>query len=140
MNQKNKRYTLLIFLIFCILALGYNIIAFGIRKYSDDVYRQDMTIRNQELEMFNQESIRYLTMIQSEAYKDKFNKMTQNKKNPFEEVIVILDERTKEKYTRMEISDTLRIPLSSFYNSTRSLSIPQKWKYYIFKKHEFHGF
>ncbi len=72
----------------------------------------------------------------TKAYKNKILKQEQGKKNKGEQVVYLITEKKYEKYTKpaSETLSQIEIPLSSEENLIQSMSIYEKWNYFLFGK------
>lgn len=74
-----------------------------------------------------------LALLQTNAYRDRFNKQTQNRKDPFEDVTVIVDEALAKNYPGIDIDRTVtatRTP-GAAASPTVGMTPAQKWVFYL---------
>ena len=74
-----------------------------------------------------------LALLQTNAYRDRFNKQTQNRKNPFEQVTVIVDDKTANLYPRIDIDRTVVATRTQNLDASPTVGMTpaQKWAYYL---------
>jgi len=103
-------------------------------KYSDIQKDYQITQTNKEIwekkgSLIDKEN--YFAYINTNAYKDKVAKNSQNKKNPGEEVVYIVTKDEVDQYKKIETQDQIyseKEPIKPTYWMTNL----QKWIYYIF--------
>ncbi|EKE27318.1 MAG: hypothetical protein ACD_3C00225G0021 [uncultured bacterium (gcode 4)] len=130
--RKHFQY-ILVWLSLIILYILYLIFSF---KYID--IQKDLTINGIEHDIWKRkitiESKKdYLSYINTLAYKDKTAKSSQNKKNPWEDVVFIVTKDELEQYKKLDVQAQM--------NTKRDVKWPtywmsnwQKWFYHIFKE------
>lgn len=130
--RKHFRY-ILVSLIFVIVYLLYLIFGFkyiDIQKdYSIIEIEKEITQRKEDLK----DKKNYFNYINTLAYKDKIAKMSQNKKNPWEEVVFITSKEEVEQYKKIDTEWQMfkenEVKSKTFWMENR-----QKWIYIILKK------
>lgn len=75
----------------------------------------------------------YFAYINTNAYKDKIAKSSQNKKNPWEDVVFIVTKEEAEQYQKIDIQKQMYSE-KEIKSPTFWMSNWQKWMYYVFKK------
>lgn len=128
--RKQYQY-ILVWLSLLIVYMLYLIFTY---KYSDIQKDYQITQTNKEIlekkgSLVEKES--YFAYINTNAYKDKIAKNSQNKKNPWEEVVYIVTKDDIDQYKKIEIQDQIyseKVPIKPTYWMTNL----QKWIYYIF--------
>ncbi len=128
--KKHYQYIIFILILVAIYEL-YLIFSF---KYVD--IEKDYIITNYQLEIAKskkdiQEKKDYFAYINTAAYKDKIAKLSQNKKNPEEEVIFLVSKDEIDVYSKLEDTvqkfDAYKEELETF-----GMTNWQKWIYYVF--------
>ncbi|EKE30064.1 MAG: hypothetical protein ACD_2C00050G0009 [uncultured bacterium (gcode 4)] len=130
--RKQYQY-ILVWLSLIILYILYLIFSF---KYIDiqkdisiddigkDIWRRKITIESKK---------DYLSYINTLAYKDKTAKSSQNKKNPWEEVVFIVTKDELEQYKKLDVQGQMNTDNRDVKWPTYWMSNWQKWIYYILK-------
>lgn len=130
--RKHYQYILVI-LSLLIVFLLYKIIAFKYLDIQKDIRVKELEESNKQLIINNQEKTTYYSYSNTNAFKDKISKTSQNKKNPWEEVIFIVTKEQEENYKKINIQEQMyaekEIKKPTYWMSNR-----QKWVYYIFNK------
>lgn len=130
--RKHYQYTL-VFLSVVIVYELYLIFSF---KYID--IQKDISINNIKTDIsmleteIDQKKL-YFEYINTSAYKDKIAKMSQNRKNPWEEVVFVVSEEKAEQYQKIDIDEQINSQ-DEIIKPTYWMSNEEKWFYYIFKK------
>ena len=73
-----------------------------------------------------------LAYVQTNAFLDKIAKTSQNKKNPGEEVIVLVTNEEVEEYKRIDTNKQMIGDIKRESSRTIGMTNGQKWIYYIF--------
>jgi len=128
--RKHYQY-ILVGLSWLIVYMLYLIFSF---KYSD--IQKDLTILQTEKDIISRNLIlknkeNYFAYINTNAYKDKIAKMSQNKKNPWEEVVFIVTKDEVDQYKKIETQDQIYTEKEPV-KATFWMSNWQKWIYYVF--------
>jgi len=128
-----KREYSFLLLIFIMLYLLYLIIDYKYKEYKVNSHITYLKEINQSIsdEINNNKQI--LDYLNSKAFKDKTLKEEQWLKNPWENVIFITDEENYNKYTTKN-TDTMKSIILKEKNVYDSMTIFQKWVYFLFKK------
>lgn len=122
-------------LVFLSIILVYELYLIFSFKYID--IQKDLVIENVETDITKskwsiEEKKNYLSYINTTAYKDKVAKSSQNKKNPWEEVVFIVTKEEAEQYKKIDVKSQIYAD-KDVKSPTYWMSNWQKWYYYIFK-------
>lgn len=130
--RKHFQY-ILFFLSILIVYELYLIISF---KYID--IQKDLIITGTEKNIENKKILlktkkEYFAYINTNAYKDKIAKSSQNRKNPWEEVIFVVTKEESEQYKELDVQKQMYgekdIKKPTYWMSNR-----QKWVFYVLNK------
>ena len=78
------------------------------------------------------EKKKYFDYINSPAYKDKVAKSSQNKKNPWEDVVFVVTKEEMDQYKNIDVNKQM-FEVQQEKGPTYWMSNEEKWIYYIFK-------
>ena len=100
---------------------------------------QDFQV-NTYMENIEKESVRlyerieskkeYLATVQTNAYNDRIMKASQNRKNPGEEAIFLVDQKEVSNYVSLDTATIIAERVQS--SPTAAMNNRQKWQYHIF--------
>lgn len=130
----NKKYYTFLILIFLLLFLLYNIISHRYKQYKISEHIKTISALNIEIENNIKKAQEIIKYKKSESYKNRILK-EDNLKNKWELVIYLTSEDEYNTYVKPiknkpEI-DKSKIKIS---DETYSMSIYQKWIWFLFKK------
>lgn len=127
------RFQYILFLLSILIVYElYLIISF---KYID--IQKDLIIVNTQLDINNrkiflQNKKDYFAYVNTNAYKDKVAKTSQNKKNPWENAIFVVTKEQADQYKKIDIEEQINSEKETRW-PTYLMSNPQKWIFYVFK-------
>lgn len=129
-----KQYIFLIFIVI-ILYLLYLIIAYKYKEYKINTHMEIIQVENNEISNEINEKNQLLEYYNTKAYKNKILKEEQWLKNKDEVVIFITNEDNYNKYTKAtDEIDQVKQSLDVQKNIYDSMTIFEKWIYFLFKK------
>lgn len=120
-------------LVFVILYLTFLIVRYEWQDVQRNLrlgeVRKDIDTSTQQISKLRQR----LALLQTAAYRDRFNKQTQNRKNPFEDVTVIVDDKTAGLYPGIDIDKAVisSRALPAAASPTIGMTPFQKWMFYL---------
>lgn len=128
--RKQYQY-ILVWLSMLIVYMLYLIFSY---KYID--IQKDLLITQTEQDIVDRKEVlyekeNYFAYINTNAYKDKVAKTSQNKKNPWEEVVYIVTKDEVDQYKKIETQVQIYSEKEAI-KPTYWMSNWQKWIYYIF--------
>ena len=130
-----KKQYIFIIMIIIILYLFYLIISFTYKEYSINTNIEYITQLNQQLREWIEKADNIIKWKKSKAYINKALKEQQSLKNEAEIVVYLTTEENYNKYTKeIPIKETINTSNISINNITSSMTIYQKWIYFIFNK------
>ncbi len=123
-------------LVFLSLVIVYELYLIFSFKYVD--IQKDMIIENVESDINKLKSSielkkQKLAYINTLAYKDKIAKSSQNKKNPWEDVVFIVSKEEAEQYKKIDVQTQIYSE-KEIKSPTYGMSNWQKWVFYVLKK------
>lgn len=104
-------------------------------KYKDfqiNSYLSSITIQNGNIESSLAEKKEHLAYVKTNAFLDAVAKTSQNKKNPGEEVVVLVTDEEVEEYKRIDTNKQMIGWVKQEASKTLGMSNQEKWIYYIF--------
>lgn len=116
-----------------ILVIVYEVYLVVYYKYQDfqvNMYMENIEKENLRLYERIESNKDYLATIQTHAYTDRIMKSSQNRKNPGEEAIFLVDQKEVSNYVTLDTAKIIAdrpIPSVTSWMSNR-----QKWGYYLF--------
>jgi len=128
-----KKYQYILFTLIIIIVYElYLIFSF---KYID-IQKDSIIVSTQKEIAQRQKDLaqkkKYFDYVNSLAYKDKVIKTSQNKKNPWEEVVFIVTKEDADLYKKIDVDKQI-YQQNEVRGPTYNMSNWQKWIYYIFK-------
>ncbi len=128
MNKQSR--TILWILIIIIVYEVYLVVYYKYQDYRVNTYMESLQIENENTKLRVERKKEYYTSVQTNAYTDRIMKSAQNRKNPWEDVIFLVDEKDVSLYKKL---DSDEIIANNFSNPppTYRMSNPQKWNYYF---------
>ena len=128
-----KRYQ---YILFCLLILiVYEVYLVVLYKYKDfqiNSYLSYITTENEKIEESIEKKKERLAYVKTNAFLDKIAKTSQNKKNPGEEVIVLVTDEEVEEYKRIDTNKQMIGGVKQEASKTLGMTNGGKWIYYIF--------
>ena len=128
-----KKYQYILFTLIIIIVYElYLIFSF---KYIDIQKDSIIVLTQKEIEQRQKDLAqkkKYFDYVNSQAYKDKVIKTSQNKKNPWEEVVFVVTKEDADLYKKIDVDKQI-YQQNEAKSPTYNMSNRQKWIYYIFK-------
>lgn len=128
-----KRYQ---YILSCLLVLiVYEVYLVVLYKYKDfqiNSYLSYITTENGKIEESIGQKKERLAYVKTNAFLDKIAKTSQNKKNPGEEVIVLVTNEEVEEYKRIDTNKQMIGGIKQEASLTLGMTNGEKWIYYIF--------
>lgn len=124
------------YILFCLIVLiVYEVYLVMLYKYKDfqiNSYLSAITIENKNIESSIEKKKEHFTYIKTNAFLDVVAKTSQNKKNPGEEVIVLVTDEEVEEYKKIDTNKQMIGWVKQEASKTLGMSNQGKWIYYIF--------
>ncbi|NDK19301.1 hypothetical protein GW819_00490 [Candidatus Gracilibacteria bacterium] len=128
-----KRYQ---YILFCLLILiVYEVYLVVLYKYKDfqiNSYLSYIIAENGKIEESIEQKKERLAYVKTNAFLDKIAKTSQNKKNPGEEVVVLVTDQEVEEYKRIDTNKQMIGGAKQEVSKTLGMTNSEKWIYYIF--------
>jgi hypothetical protein len=130
--KKRYQYILCILLILIVYEI-YLVVLYKYKDFQINSYLSYIIKENSQVENSIDKKKERLAYVQTNAFLDKIAKTSQNKKNPGEEVIVLVTNEEIEEYKRIDTNKQMTGNTSRKEASrTTGMTNPEKWIYYIF--------
>ncbi len=121
---------ILALLILIIVYLVYLVIYYKYQDFQVNTYMENIETENVRLYDTIQSKKEYLATVQTNAYTDRIMKASQNRMNPGEEAIFLVDQKEVSNYVSLDTSTIIAAhPVSS---PTDGMNNRQKWAFYLF--------
>lgn len=117
-----------------ILAIVYEISLIAVYKYRDfqiNSYIGSLMFENQKIEATIERKKEYLAYVRTNAYLDRVAKSSQNRKNPGEEAVFLVNEKDLKDSERIDVNRTI-VRSAVKVSKTAGMSNREKWMYYAF--------
>jgi len=132
-SSMKKRYQ---YILFCLLILiVYEVYLVVLYKYKDfqiNSYLSYIIAENGKIEESIEQKKERLAYVKTNAFLDKIAKTSQNKKNPWEEVVVLVTDQEVEEYKRIDTNKQMIGGAKQEVSKTLGMTNSEKWIYYIF--------
>lgn len=128
-----KRYQYILFVLLVLIV--YEIYLVVLYKYKDfqiNSYLSYITADNGKIEGSIEKKKEHLAYVKTNAFLDKIAKTSQNRKNPGEEVIVLVTDEEVEEYKRIDTNKQMIGGIRQEASKTIGMTNGEKWVYYIF--------
>ncbi len=128
-----KRYQYILF--FLLVLIVYEVYLVVLYKYKDfqiNSYLSYIVTENGKIEESIEQKKERLAYVKTNAFLDKIAKTSQNKKNPGEEVVVLVTDEEVEEYKRIDTSKQMILWSRQEVSKTLGMTNQEKWIYYIF--------
>lgn len=116
-----------------LLVIVYEVYLVVYYKYQDfqvNTYMENLEVENLRLYDRIEAKKEYLATVQTNAYTDRIMKASQNRKNPGEEAIFLVDQKEVSNYVPLDTATIIaERPTASV---TAGMSNRQKWGYHLF--------
>jgi len=128
-----KRYQYILFWILVLIVYEvYLVVLYKYKDFQVNSYLSYITMENLQVEDSINKKKEQLAYVQTNAFLDKIAKTSQNKKNPGEEVIVLVTNEEVEEYKRIDTNKQMIGDIKRESSRTIGMTNGQKWIYYIF--------
>ena len=128
-----KKYQYILFTL--IIVIVYELYLIFSFKYID-IQKDSIIVSTQKEIAQRQNDLaqkkKYFDYVNSLAYKDKVIKTSQNKKNPWEEVVFVVTKEDADLYKKIDVEKQI-YQQNEARSLTYNMSNWQKWVYYIFR-------
>ncbi|EKD65793.1 MAG: hypothetical protein ACD_49C00085G0008 [uncultured bacterium (gcode 4)] len=128
-----KKYQYILFTL--IIVIVYELYLIFSFKYID-IQKDSIIVSTQKEIAQRQKDLaqkkKYFDYVNSLAYKDKVIKTSQNKKNPWEEVVFVVTKEDADLYKKIDVEKQI-YQQNEARSLTYNMSNWQKWVYYIFR-------
>ncbi len=104
-------------------------------KYKDfqiNTYIGVLGVENSKVEANIERKKRYLAYVKTNAYLDRVAKASQNRKNPGEDAIFLVDAEEVKNYSKIDVERNI-VGENRKSSPTVGMSNREKWMYYVFK-------
>ena len=129
--KKHYQY-ILFFLIILIVYEVYLVVLYKYKDFQINSYLFSITKENSKIEGSIEQRKDHLAYVKTNAFLDKVAKTSQNKKNPGEEVIVLVSNEEVEEYKRIDTTKQMIGGVRQEVSRTLGMSNPEKWMYHIY--------
>ena len=119
-------------LAFLLLIIVYEVYLVVYYKYEDfqvNTYMESIEKDNLHLYERIETKKDYLATVQTNAYIDKIMKSSQNRKNPGEEAIFLVDQKEVSNYTNLDTASIISERVAP--SPTIGMTNREKWAYYL---------
>lgn len=89
-------------------------------------------MENSKVEANIERKKRYLAYVKTNAYLDRVAKASQNRKNPGEEAVFLVDAEEVKNYSKIDVERNI-VGENRKSSPTVGMSNREKWMYYVFK-------
>lgn len=124
------------YILFCLLILiVYEVYLVVLYKYKDfqiNSYLSYITLDNTKIEESIEKKKEHLAYVKTNAFLDKVAKTSQNKKNPGEEVVVLVTNEEVEEYKRIDTNKQMIGGPKQEVSRTLGMTNGERWIYYVF--------
>lgn len=112
----------------------YLIVWYKYRDFQINTYISALSVENKKVEDVIERKKNYLAYVKTNAYLDRVAKVSQNRKNPGEEAIFLVDSEDVKNYAKIDVERTI-ISEPKKSSPTIGMSNREKWEYYVFRAH-----
>lgn len=112
----------------------YLIVWYKYRDFQINTYISALSVENKKVEDVIERKKNYLAYVKTNAYLDRVAKVSQNRKNPGEEAIFLVDSEDVKNYAKIDVERTI-ISEPKKSSPTIGMSNREKWEYYVFRVH-----
>lgn len=113
----------------------YLIVFYKYRDFQINAYIGVLGAENAKVEANIERKKRYLAYVKTNAYLDRVAKASQNRKNPGEDAIFLVDAEEVKNYSKIDVERNI-IGENRKSSPTIGMSNREKWFYYVFKVEE----
>lgn len=117
-------------LLLVIVYLVYLVVYYKYQDFQVNTYMESIEKDNLRLYERIEAKKDYLATVQTNAYTDRIMKSSQNRKNPGEEPIFLVDEKEVSNYTPLDTAGIIAERLTP--SPTAGMGNREKWAYYLF--------
>lgn len=110
----------------------YLIVFYKYRDFQINAYIGVLGVENSKVEANIERKKRYLAYVKTNAYLDRVAKASQNRKNPGEDAIFLVDAEEVKNYSKIDIERNI-VGENRKSSPTIGMSNREKWMYYVFK-------
>lgn len=121
---------ILALLLIVIMYEVYLVVYYKYQDFQVNTYMESIEKDNLRLYDRIEAKKNYLATVQTNAYTDKVMKSSQNRKNPGEEPIFLVDQKEVSSYTNLDTTNI--IAERTIPSLTVGMDNRQKWAYYLF--------
>lgn len=116
-----------------ILVIVYEVYLVVYYKYQDfqvNTYMQTLEVENRRIFDTIEKKKEYFASVQTNAYLDRIMKGSQNRKNPGEEAIFLVDEKEVADYKKLDTTEVILAEKKKL-EKTYGMTNREKWVYYF---------
>ena len=110
----------------------YLITWYKYRDFQINAYIGVLGVENSKVEANIERKKRYLSYVKTNAYLDRVAKASQNRKNPGEEAVFLVDAEEVKNYSKIDVERNI-VGENRKSSPTVGMSNREKWMYYVFK-------
>ncbi|MDQ1343483.1 MAG: hypothetical protein QG650_202 [Patescibacteria group bacterium] len=110
----------------------YLIVWYKYRDFQINAYIGVLNVENSKIESNIDRKKRYLAYVKTNAYLDRMAKSSQNRKNPGEDAIFLVDENVVKNYAKIDVERSI-VGENRKSSPTLGMSNREKWFYYVLK-------
>ena len=116
--------------------MTYLVLNYKYKEYRINSNIEYLTKLKQKVSLKIKEAESIIEYKNTKAYKNKVLKQQQSLKNKWEQVVYLITEKKYDKYTKKtpSIEEEILTPLTSEESMINSMSIYEKWNYFLFGK------
>lgn len=111
----------------------YLIVWYKYRDFQINTYIGVLNVENGKVENNIERKKRYLSYVKTNAYLDRVAKSSQNRKNPGEDAIFLVDANEVKNYAKIDVERSIVGDANKKSSPTIGMSNREKWFYYVFK-------
>lgn len=125
------QYVLAVLILIAVYEM-YLIVWYKYRDFQINAYIGVLNTENSKVETNIERKKRYLAYVKTNAYLDRVAKASQNRKNPGEEAIFLVDAEDVKNYAKLDVERTI-VSEPKKTSPTIGMSNREKWFYYVLK-------
>lgn len=111
----------------------YLIVWYKYRDFQINAYIGVLSVENEKIEANIERKKNYLAYVKTNAYLDRVAKASQNRKNPGEEAIFLVDAEDVKNYAKIDVERAI-VSEPKKMSPTIGMSNREKWAYYLLRE------
>lgn len=128
--MKNRMRYILGLLILVIVYEVYLVVYYKYQDFRVNTYMRNLEAENARISERIEKKKEYYASVQTNAYLDRIMKSSQNRKNPGEEVLFLVDEKEVSDYKKLNTDEAI-MGEKKMQSPTYGMSNSEKWRYYL---------